>query len=105
MEFHWWWILVTLAAVWIGSWFSGVIVGVFFNPLDSEEDKRENFRGRFLSQLVINWFLWPGLLPAILERRKLIREMRTRKRPNWIILAAVEEIGKEWILLCLGMAR
>jgi hypothetical protein len=83
---------------WIAGWLVSVIVGVFFNPLDSEEDKKKDFRGRLVAQAVINWVLWPWLLPAILERRKLYCDMRTGKRPNWIILADGEESGRYWTL-------
>lgn len=98
MEFHWWWILVAFATFWIPGWLVAVIVGVFFNPLDSEEDKRKNFRGRLLAQAAINWVLWPGLLSALLERRKLYRDMRTGKRPSWIIRARGEHSGRQWTL-------
>ena len=98
MNFHWWWILVVLGAIWVTGWLVSVVVGVFFNPLDSEEDKRKDFRGRLIAQSVINWVLWPVLLPAILSRRKLYRDMRTGKRPDWIILADGEESGRQWTL-------
>ena len=98
MRFHWWWILVVLAAIWIAGWCVSVIVAVFFNPLDSEEDNRKDFRERLLAQAVINWFLWPWLLPAVLDRRKLLRHMETGKRRSWIVLAKGEESGREWRL-------
>jgi hypothetical protein len=98
MEFHWWWILVVFGGIWIAGWLVSVIIGVFFNPLDSEEDKRKDFRGRLIGIAVVNWFLWPWWLPEILARRKLYRDMRTGKRPNWIILAKGEESGRQWTL-------
>ena len=98
MNFQWWWVLVVLGAIWVAGWFLSVIVGVFCNPLDSEEDKREDFRGRLIAQAVINWVLWPWLLPAVLERRKLFRDMLTGKRPGWIVLADGEESGRQWTL-------
>lgn len=98
MEFQWWWILVVLLIIWTFGWLISVIVGVFFNPLDSEEEKQKNLRGRLVAQAAINWFLWPWLLPAILERRKLYRDMRTGRRPSWIILEKGEGSGREWIL-------
>jgi hypothetical protein len=98
MRFHWWWIFITLATIWIVGWLVSVVFGVFFNPLDSDEDKRKDFRGRLLAQSVVNWFLWPWLLPAVLDRRKLKRDMETGKRPNWIMLADGEESGRQWTL-------
>ena len=98
MEFRWWWILIALGMMWMAGWLVSVFIGVFFNPLDSKEDKKKDFRGRLVAQAVINWVLWPWLLPAILERRKLYRDMRTGKRPSWIILADGEESGRHWTL-------
>lgn len=98
MEFQWWWILVVLLIIWSIGWLIGVIVGVFFNPLDSEEEKQKDFRGRLVAQAAINWFLWPWVLPAILERRKLFRNMQTGKRPSWIVLGKGEESGRQWTL-------
>ena len=98
MTFHWWWILLALAAVWIVGWWITVVVAVFFNPLDSVEDKRKDLRERFVAQSVLNFFLWPAFLPELLARRKLYRDMRTGKRPAWIVLGKGEESARQWTL-------
>ena len=98
MEFYWWWILVALGVMYFSGWFVSVIIGLFFNPLDSEEDRKKDFRERLLGVAVVNLALWPYLLPAILERRKLHRDMRTGKRPDWIVLASGEESARKWTL-------
>ncbi len=98
MKFHWWWILIGLLVLWAIGWLVGVIFGVFFNPADTAEDKRKDFRGRLLSQALLNWILWPMLLPAILNQRKFNRDVRTGKIPAWMVLADGEERGKEWKL-------
>ena len=98
MKFHWWWILVAVAALWMVGWFVTVVMGVFFNPLDSEEDKRKNFQDRLLANCVINFFLWPAMLPSFLERRRFLRDIRTGKKPGWIVLDKGEESGRVWHL-------
>ncbi|MEW6305386.1 MAG: hypothetical protein AB1705_18065 [Verrucomicrobiota bacterium] len=100
MNFQWWWILVAIGAIWATGWLVSLIVCVFFNPLDSEEDKRKDLRGRLLAHAVINWVLWPWLLPGVLKRQKLYRDMRTGKRPGWIILDRTkdEQSSREWTL-------
>lgn len=98
MKFHWWWILIAIAAIWFSGWLVTVVIGVFFNPLDSDEDRRKNFQERLLSACVINLFLWPALLPSFLERRKFLREIRTGKKPGWIVLDKGEESGRVWHL-------
>ncbi len=98
MKFSWWWVVIAVVGVWVTGWLVTVIVAVFFNPLDSARDKKENFKDRLLAQAIMNWFLWPFFLPPLLERRKLLRDMKTGKRPNWIMLADGEESGRVWKL-------
>ena len=98
MKFHWWWILIAIAVIWFCGWLVTVVMGVFFNPLDSDEDRRKNFQERLLSNCVINLFLWPAMLPSLLERRKFLREIRTGKRPGWIVMDKGEESGRVWHL-------
>ena len=100
MTFNWWWILVGIASIWILGWIVAVICMVFFDPESSSKEKRENWWRRFAAGCVINWFIWPFLLPAFLERRKLHRDMQTGKRPKWIVLDKLkgEESGRKWTL-------
>lgn len=98
MTFHWWWILILLLVIWVAGWLVTVIFGVFFHPLDSEEDRRKDFAGRLKGQAIINWFLWPWMLPTMLERRRFNRDIQTGKRPGWLVLADGEQSACEWKL-------
>lgn len=95
---YWWWVIGVLATIWITGWLISVIFGVFFNPLDSEEDRRKDLRGRLLAQGVLNWIMWPFLLPALLQRRKLLKDVHSGKRPYWILSAQGEETSQSWSL-------
>src|SRR2546427_2140071 len=99
MRIHWWWILVGLAAIWILGWLVSVICMVFFDP-DSSKEKPSDWGGRVIAGCVINWVIWPFLLPAFLDKRKLHRDMQTGKRPKWIVLDKEkgEESGRKWTL-------
>jgi hypothetical protein len=98
MKFHWWWILVALAACWLAGWFVTVIFAVFFNPLDSEEDKAKDFRGRLLGHCILNLFLWPAIFSSMWDRRRFLSAIKTGKLPGWIVLAEEEEAGRTWKL-------
>ena len=98
MKFHWWWILVGLGVLWMIGWAISVIISVWFNPLDTEDDKRQSVRDRLVGQAIFNWILWPAVLPQLLDRRKLLRDMKTGKRPNWIMLENGEAGAREWKL-------
>jgi len=64
----------------------GSYVIAFLDPLTSKEEKSEDWRGRLVSGLFISMLFWPWMVPATLERRKLLRDMQTGKRPSWIVL-------------------
>ena len=98
MKFHWWWILVVIAAIWVTGWAVTVIVSVFFNPLDSEKYKGKNLRERILAHGIINWVFWPWALRALLDRRKFQRDMATGKKPKWLVFAEGEEECRSWTL-------
>lgn len=98
MTFHWWWILAAIAAIWMFGWLVTVVIGVFFNPLDSDEERGKDFRERLLSYCVLNFLLWPAMLPSYLERRRFLKEVRTGRRPAWIVLDKGEESGRVWHL-------
>lgn len=98
MTFRWAWFGWGIAGLWAAGWFVSVVVWAFLNPLDSAEEKRRDLRARLLGLAVMNLVLWPWLLPAILERRKFYREMRTGKRPNWIVLSNGEQSGRSWAM-------
>src|SRR5581483_4432777 len=98
MKFHWWWIVIAVAAIWMIGWFVTAVLAVFLNPLDSEEDRRKNFQDRLLANCVINFILWPAILPSLLERRRFLRDIRSGKKPGWIVLEKGEESGQVWHL-------
>src|SRR5881394_4109814 len=101
MSFKWWWILVGLVAIWVLGWVASVICMVFFDPDSSSSNpKPSDWGGRVVAGCVINWFIWPFLLPAFLDKRKFQREMQTGKRPKWIVLDRDkgEECGRVWTL-------
>lgn len=100
MKFHWWWIPLGLGATWILGWLVSVVCMLFFDPDQASEPKPSDWGGRVIAACVINWVLWPFLLPAVLDKRKLHRDMQTGKRPKWIILdkAKGEESGRNWTL-------
>lgn len=87
-----------LGVLWMIGWLVSVIISVWFNPLDTDDDKRQSVCDRLVGQAIFNWFLWPAVLPQLLDRRKLLRDMKTGKRPNWIMLEKGEEGGREWRL-------
>lgn len=87
-----------LVGIWIIGWFITVIFSVFFNPLDSEEDRRKDLGGRLLAQGVMNRVMWPFVLVSLGQRRNLLRDMRTGKRPAWIMKAKGEESQRHWTL-------
>jgi hypothetical protein len=80
------------------GWLVTVVISAFFNPLDPDEDRFKDFRDRLLSYCVLNIFLWPLMLPAYLDRRRLMRDIRTGNKPNWIIKSKGEESGRVWHL-------
>jgi len=98
ITFHWWWILVTVVAIWISGWLVTVIFAVFFNPMDSEEDRSKDVRERLVSHCIMELFLWPAMLPVLLEKRRFLRDIRTGKKPGWIVLDKGEESGRVWHL-------
>lgn len=100
MKLHWWWIPVGLGAIWILGWLLTVVCMLFFDPDQASEPKPGDWRGRVIASCVINWVLWPFLLPAFLDKRKLHRDMQTGKRPRWIVLdkAKGEESARHWTL-------
>jgi hypothetical protein len=71
-----------------------VIFAVFFNPMDSEEDRSKDFRERLVSHCIMQLFLWPAMLPGLLEKRRFLRDIRTGKKPGWIVLDKGEESGR-----------
>ena len=73
---------------------------VFFDPDSTSRPKPSDWGGRVIAGCVINWVLWPFLLPAFLDKRKLHRDMQTGKRPKWIVLdkGKGEESGRVWTL-------
>ena len=85
MKFHWWWILVAIPALWLAGWFVTVVGAVFFNPLDSGDENREDLRDRLLGHAVLQFFIWPVFLPEFLARQRLYRDVRTGKKPAWIV--------------------
>jgi hypothetical protein len=99
MNFSWWWLVAAPPAIWIVGWCVTVIITVFFNPLATEQDKRlEDLGDTLQGAAIINLFLWPFMLPELLDRRKLLREIKTGKRPGWIIQATGEKGAREWTL-------
>jgi hypothetical protein len=100
MNFHWWWVVLGLAAIWILGWLISVLCMVFLDPDSTSKPKPSNWGGRVIAGCVINWFLWPFLLRPFLDKRKLHRDMQTGKRPKWIVLDKEngEESGRKWTL-------
>lgn len=89
---------MAISAIWLLGWLVAVVFGVFFNPLDSEEDRRKNFQERLLSQSLLNLFLWPAMLPVDLERRRFLSDICNGKKRGWIVLGRGEESGRVWQL-------
>lgn len=100
MKFHWWWVLVAVAAFWIVGWFASTVFIFLFDPTSTAEEKRTNSGERLMAIAFISWLFWPAYLPAVLSRRKLQHDMRIGKRPSWIVLdkGRGEESAREWKL-------
>jgi hypothetical protein len=98
MKFHWWWIFAPPATIWLAGWFVTVIVAVFFNPLDSDKDRRGNFCQRLLGHCILNLFVWPQMLSGLSHRRKFLLDLRTGKIPGWAVREHGELDVNDWKL-------
>src|SRR5258706_8768176 len=100
MTFHWWHIFVAFGVIWGSGWLAGMVCILFFDPDTAGKPKPKDWWGRVAASCVINWFLWPFLLPGFLDKRKLHRDMQTGRRPSWIVLDRTkdEQSGRRWTL-------
>lgn len=86
MSFSWWWIIIVAGAIWLIGALVGTFVIAFLDPLTSKEEKLKDWRGRLVAGFFMGLLFWPWMVPATLERRKLLHDMYTGKRPSWIVL-------------------
>jgi len=85
MTFSWWWIIVAIAAIWTLGWFVTTALQMVLDPLASPEERRKNWRERLPPFAIMNWFIWPWALSEFKWSHRFHRDIKTGKRPSWLI--------------------
>jgi hypothetical protein len=92
--------LLWALAAFLGAWCVGAGLCTFvlyqdaYNGPETDDERRDRLKGA----AVISSVLWPGLLPAALERRRIERDFASGKRPMWLKRAADERRDRTWQL-------
>jgi hypothetical protein len=89
------WALGVFLAIWCFGWLCSACYMYFYGP---GSDEKGAVRERFVGALVINAFLWPALLPGLRRHRRFQNDLKTGRRPQWLIYADGESDCAEWTL-------
>ncbi len=95
-------ILLYLLGALLVLWWLGALVTTiywfFFDPKITREDKRRGWLGGLVVLGVLNMLFWPQALPQIYAQRKFENDLKTGKRPNWLVRDDNESSSRDWTL-------
>lgn len=95
-------ILLYLLGAFLVLWWLGGLISTFymtfFDPLVTKEEKRKGWKERLIGFGIINLLFWPQALPQFHAQRKFHNDLKTGKRPKWLVREDQEADYRDWTL-------
>jgi hypothetical protein len=97
-------ILLYLLVIFLILWLLGALIttiySVFFNSKVPREEKKQKqyWLVGFVVFGVLSMWAWPQILPQMYAQRKFDLDLKTGKRPKWLVRDDDESNSKDWTL-------